>query len=91
MGGERLVMQLRQDALTWHVAGEDVVVLDLDGSVYLKLNGSARVLWEQLAEPRDETQLTAALVTRYGIDESRAADDVAAFLDDLRARRLLAD
>ncbi len=86
-----MMVRIRQAGLTWNVTGDDVVVLDLDGSVYLKLNGSARVLWEQLAEPRDETQLTAALVTRYGIDESRAADDVAAFLDDLRARRLLAD
>ena len=33
-------MQLRQDGITWHVAGDDVVVLDLEGSVYLKLNGS---------------------------------------------------
>ena len=25
------MMQLRQDGLTWHVAGDDVVVLDLEG------------------------------------------------------------
>ena len=40
------MMQLRQAGLTWHVAGDDVVVLDLEGSVYLKLNGSGRILWE---------------------------------------------
>ena len=37
-------MKLRQTDLTWHVAGDDVVVLDLDGSVYLKVNGSGRLL-----------------------------------------------
>ena len=51
------MMQLRQDGLTWHVAGDDVVVLDLEGSVYLKLNGSGRVLWERLAEPCTEAEL----------------------------------
>ena len=82
-------MQLRQEDLTWQIAGDDVVVLDLEGSVYLKLNGSGRVLWEALAEPRTEAELAAELVSRYGIDEGRAAADVATFVGDLRARRLL--
>jgi Coenzyme PQQ synthesis protein D (PqqD) len=85
------MMQLRQDGLTWHVAGGDVVVLDLEGSVYLKLNGSARVLWERLAEPCNEAELIAALVERYGIEEERAAADVGGFLADLRQRNLLVD
>ena len=73
-------MQLRQAGLTWHVVGDDVVVLDLKGSVYLKLNGSARVLWERLAEPCTEAELAATLVERFGIDDEQAASDVAAFL-----------
>jgi hypothetical protein len=84
-------MQLRQDGLTWHVAGDDVVVLDLQGSVYLKLNGSGRVLWEHLVEPCTEADLVEALVETYGIDEARAAADVAGFITDLRARGLLAE
>lgn len=83
-------MQLRQEALTWHVTGGDVVVLDLQGSVYLRLNGSARTLWERLTEPATEAELIAALVGEYGIDEARAATDVSAFLTDLRQRDLLA-
>src|SRR4051794_10309625 len=46
-----VMMQLRQGDLTWQIAGDDVVVLDLAGSVYLKLNGTGRVLWEHLAGP----------------------------------------
>lgn len=84
-------MRLRQQDLTWHVAGEDIVVLDLGGSVYLKVNGSGRVLWELLTEARTEEDLTAALVDRYGIDESLAAADVAGFLADLRQRGILED
>lgn len=82
-------MQLRQAGLTWQVVGADVVVLDLEGSVYLKLAGSGKALWEALVEPRTEPELVTALMDRYGIDEGLAAADVRAFLDDLRTRRLL--
>ena len=82
-------MRLRTDGLTWHVAGEDVVVLDLHGSVYLKLNGSGRVLWELLVDETTEPDLAAALVERYGIELDRAAADVDAFIADLRERGLL--
>jgi hypothetical protein len=82
-------MQLRDAGLTWHVAGDDVVVLDLEGSVYLKLNGSARVLWERLARSSTETELADALVDTFGIDPERAAADVATFVADLRRRGLL--
>jgi hypothetical protein len=84
-------MQLRQDGLTWQVAGDDVVVLDLEGSVYLKLNGSGRVLWEALTAPRAAPELAALLVETYGIDEARANADVSAFVADLRRRGLLAE
>lgn len=85
------MMQLRQGDLTWQIAGDDVVVLDLAGSVYLKLNGTGRVLWEHLADPTTDRALVAALVEAYGIDETRASADVDAFLTDLRARGLLVE
>lgn len=84
-------MQLRQTGITWQVVGDDVVVLDLDGSVYLKLNGTGRFLWERLAEESSEPDLVAALVDRYGIDEARAQADVASFLGDARRRDLIVE
>ena len=84
-------MELRKEGLTWQIAGDDVVVLDLEGSVYLKLNGSGRVLWEALAEPRTESDLARALVEHFDIDEARAHADVATFLADLRARGLVVE
>jgi hypothetical protein len=82
-------MQLRQDDLTWQVAGDEVVVLDLKGSVYLKINGTGRVLWEALTEARTDAELTTLLVERFGAPKDRAAADVAHFVDALRARHLL--
>lgn len=84
-------MQLRKSDLTWHVAGDEVVVLDLDGSVYLKLNGSGKFLWERLTEPTDKESLIEALVEKYSIDSSRATSDVETFLDDLRERGLVVE
>jgi Coenzyme PQQ synthesis protein D (PqqD) len=85
-----LVVQLRTEGLTWHVAGDEVVVLDLGGSVYLKLNGSGRVIWERLATPCNEDDLVAALLDAFDdVDRERAAADVSAFLADLRQRNLV--
>ena len=84
-------MKLREAGLTWHAADDEVIVLDLDGSVYLRLNGSGRVLWELLTEPRSADDLATALVDRFGIDRERADADVADFVADLARRGLLAD
>jgi hypothetical protein len=85
-----VVVQLRQDGLSWHVAGDEVVILDLEGSVYLKLNGTGRVLWERLTSPATEDDLVRALLAAYDIDKERATADVAAFVADLRQRDLVA-
>jgi hypothetical protein len=82
-------MQLRGDGLTWQTVGDEVVVLDLDGSVYLRLNDSARTLWELLADDRTQEELVDALVDQYGIDHGRASADVADFLAELRRRGLI--
>ncbi len=82
-------MQLRTSGLTWQIVGADVIVLDLEGSTYLKLDGSGRTLWEALSESCTEDELITLLVDRYAIDASEATQDVAAFLDELRSRRLL--
>ena len=84
-----MTIQLRQTGVTWQVVGDDVVALDFDGSVYLKINGSGRVLWERLTEPSSEADLVTLLRDRFGIDESRAETDVQAFLRDLRRRDLV--
>ena len=84
-----MTIQLRQSGVTWQVVGDDIIVLDFDGSVYLKVNGSGGVLWDRLGEPATETDLVALLTERFGIDESLAASDVHAFLAELRRRDLV--
>lgn len=84
-------MQLRQSGMTWQEVGSEIVVLDLDGSVYLAVNGSGTVLWKRLTEACSQDALVELLVEQFGIDESRARNDVADFLKALRARDLLVE
>ncbi len=82
-------MQLRSSGLTWQVVDDEIIVLDLEGSVYLRLNGSGRLLWEQLDTPSSAAQLADVLVEAYGIDAAQATADVGAFLDSLREKQLI--
>ena len=82
-------MKLRGDDLTWHVVGDEIVVLDLYGSTYLSMNGTGRVLWERLGEPCTPKDLVDCLVDKYEVDVATADQDVKLFLDDLRSRGLL--
>ena len=82
-------MQLRSSGLTWQVVDDEIVVLDLEGSVYLRLNGSGRLLWEHLDTPSSASELAEALVEEYGIDAAQAAADVGAFVDTLSDRQLI--
>lgn len=82
-------IRARTSGVTWSVVGDDVVILDLDGSVYLQLNPSGRTLWERLMESTTEADLVSALVGTFGIERDRAETDVASFLAELRRRNLL--
>ncbi len=78
--------RIKSDSLSWQQVDDEVVVLDLDRSAYLALNGSAAVLWHGLAErPEDgvdDDELVARLVGTYGIPAERARVDVEQFLHE---------
>lgn len=82
-------MRLRANDLTWQRIDDEIIVLDLRGSSYLKLNGSGALLWEALAEGTGPPELVGVLVERYDLEERDAARDVEAFLADLQAEGLL--
>ena len=83
-------MRLRVEGLTWQRIDDDIVVLDLDGSSYLKLNASGAALWEALADGCDHDGLVSLLVERYEIASADADRDVRAFIANLEAADLLA-
>lgn len=86
MSGE---LRVRQGRLEWRELEGEVVIVDLATSRYLGVNPSGAVLWPLLLAGTTRDALVAALVARYGIDETRAGGDVDAFVAGLRERDLL--
>ncbi len=87
MPGTRLRIRARD--LSWEQLDDEVVILDLAGSTYLRLNGPGAVLWHVLLTVADEARLVEALLEEYDIDQVTAQRDVDAFLANLRRANLL--
>ncbi|MCU1459177.1 MAG: uncharacterized protein JWL73_3269 [Actinomycetia bacterium] len=80
---------LRDGGMTWRALDEQIVVLDLETSLYLNVTGSGVTIWLLLAEGATLDQMVDAVVDAYDIDPEAARSDLAAFLDELRDRKLL--
>jgi hypothetical protein len=83
-------LRLRADDLSWRDVEGDIVILDERTWNYVHLNATASVLWRSLADAASEAQLVEGLTTAFPVSAEDAASDVAAFLEDLRARDYLA-
>lgn len=83
-------LRLRADKLDWVKAGDEEIILDSDREQYLATNPTGALLWEALAAGADRADLIGILVDHFDdLDPERAADDVDAFLDQLRELDLL--
>jgi hypothetical protein len=61
--------------------GDEVMVLDVDGSEYFSLNRSGALLWESVTEADfSDEELIARLQSEYGIAFEQARVDVAQFV-----------
>ncbi|MEU8373192.1 PqqD family protein [Micromonospora sp. NPDC048894] len=75
--------------VAWRQAGDEVVVLDTERSVYFGLDRCGALLWQRLVGGATQRELVTVLVADIAVDRDRASADVAAFLDDLRRHGLL--
>ena len=82
-------LRVRARDLSWEQLDDEIIILDLAGSSYLKLNGTGVVLWRALLAVADETRLVKALLEEYDVDQATAKRDVAAFLTKLKRAGLL--
>ena len=83
-------MRLRDAALDWREVEGELVALDLSESRYLAVNRTGKVLWSALAEGATRDELVERLVETFGIERTRAEQDVDAFTAELESRGLLA-
>ncbi|WP_435736830.1 PqqD family protein [Cellulosimicrobium sp. PMB13] len=82
-------MQIRTDGVTWQEIDGELVLLDLERSVYLTTNGSGALLTKLLVDERTLDDLADALVAEFSIDRDDALRDAQAFVDELVAHQLL--
>ena len=83
-------LRLNNDAVSWREVNGEVIALRHSSSEYLSTNPTGTLMWTALAEGASRAELTALLVSRFGIDADRAAADVDAFVALLASRGLLA-
>ena len=66
-----------------------MVALDLRESRYLAVNRTGKVLWAALADGATRDDLVERLVATFGVERSRAENDVDAFTAELESRGLI--
>lgn len=71
--------------------GTGLALISADGGEndFFEINGSGRLTWELLQQPRTPVELVEALAKHYGIDESLCRDDTLLFLRKLLDAGLL--
>ncbi|MBD8078929.1 PqqD family protein [Cellulosimicrobium arenosum] len=82
-------MQIRTDGVTWQEIDGELVLLDLERSVYLTTNASGALLTKLLVEDRSLDDLADALVAQFEIQRDDALRDAQAFVDELVEHQLL--
>jgi Coenzyme PQQ synthesis protein D (PqqD) len=82
-------MQIRTEGLVWQELEGELVLMDLERSVYLTTNATGSVLAKLLTEERTREELADHLVEQFGIDRERALVDVDTFTAQLREKKLL--
>jgi Coenzyme PQQ synthesis protein D (PqqD) len=82
-------VKLRSEGLTWQEIDGELVILDLNNSVYLTTNAAGAVIAKLLTEERTVDELSGALVAEFGIENDVARHDTEAFVKQLKDKRLL--
>lgn len=85
-GGLEIIMKLKEGFILREVAGETVVIPSGDAvnlNMMITLNETGAFLWRKLETGAEESELVAALLAEYDVDEATAAASVSAFVKKL--------
>lgn len=87
-------MKIKEGYIISTVAGENIVLPsggDLDLSVMITLNDTAKFLWEQLQEDKTEEDLLQAVVANYeDVDAEEVKQFISEFVNNLKEHDFLA-
>ncbi len=87
-------MKIKSGFILREVSGTYVVVAiggeAKEVNAMITLNETGALLWEKLSAGAEESDLVAAMLEEYDIDEATATADVKAFIEKLSSEGLLA-
>ena len=87
-------MKLKDGFLLREVAGQYVALPsgdELNLNMMITLNDTGAFIWNQLQNDTDEPAIVKAVLAEYDVNEARAAQAVADFVQKLRANGFLAE
>lgn len=67
----------------------EAVLLNTETGFYFGLDGAGALIWAMLVDGASEEAIVERLLARFAVEPERARADLAAFLDQLLAKRLL--
>ena len=86
-------MKIKKGFVVREIAGKSVVIALGEASKSFKgmieLNGTARIIWDMLAEEKERDEIINKIVTEYDIDEATAASDIDRFIEALTGANIL--
>ena len=82
-------VQVKSANVSWREVDGEVVALDLRSSTYFTTNRTGAIMWKAMVDGCSVDDLVELLESTFGIDRSRAAADVTAFLELLSRNKLL--
>lgn len=78
-----LRLRIRQPGVAWKRLLDDMVLLDVDRSVYHGLNRTGALVWERLSSGATTAELVEHVVAAYPDSREEAARDVPVFVQAL--------
>jgi hypothetical protein len=69
--------------------GEDAIVLDFNQDAYFGIEGAGAFIWHLVQQPISVALISAAVISEFDVEESRAQTDVVAFLRQLEDNHLI--
>lgn len=82
-------VQINTANISWREVDGEVVALDLRSSTYFTTNRTGAIMWKAMVGGCSVDDLVELLQVTFGIEKSRAAEDVTAFLELLSKNKLL--
>ncbi len=77
--------------VAWRKVDDEVVVLDLETSVYYSLNETASRVWEMIGKGMSEEAIAEELAEEYGQSLKTVKKDVSALIKRIKKENLLAN